>query len=267
MSEALELIHDPGIGPENYSLTALEINRRIANFMRSHPPRTNDRVYCYELDESEIEDVARTVERIVFEKRLGETAESMARIYGPYESASTFFLSVDQRTGMPVGTLRVTDDSDGSGLMTLNETPKEVTGLSPEDVMKFHHIETLDDCLDVGTVALMEGYVGKDHAVQLYRAMYLKALQMKKNHLLSIIDVKPYAKMKQYLGIPFTPLAGSKPFEFEGSPKSIAVHGYIPDFYDEMSKHRRSLRGRLLARTSLDQLVHGSNDGSILLQE
>ncbi len=209
--------------------------------------------------------VARTVECRVFESRFGNDEAEMARIYGPYEDASLFFLSVDASTNTPVGALRVMRHTE-AGFLTLNAMPAVAGGLSLDTVMEREGVRHPELCWDIGTVAVLPGFrrVGRGVSIQLYRAMYRAALAEGVDHLFSIIDARPYETMTRYLGIPFSPIIGTAPFEFEGSELSVAVHGYVPDFYPRMLRHCFTVRG-WLARRSLWPLVLGTRDDAIVV--
>lgn len=247
-----------------YDMNPDEIEHAITSLLAEHPPGTSSRIVCYHTESSELDNVARTIERRVFERSFGNDAATMASIYGPYEDASGFFLSVDSETRQPVGALRFIDDSM-AGSMTFNDLPPDATTTSPEEMMLAHGIGSLDECWDIGTVAVLPEYRTRDNgtAIQLYRAMYVSAKQKEIDHLLAIINKNVYTKMTEYLGIPFVPLAGTRSFAYEGSSENVAVHGYVPDFYPKMSRHSRTLKG-LLARKALRPLVYGKNDDAIM---
>ncbi len=248
-----------------YALSKEELQRLTQAFLHDFPPHTEGALVCYEVDTEEMCNVARTIECKVFEKYFGNNPEEMARIYGPYEDASNFFLLIDQRLAEPVGTLRVINNSP-AGMMTLNTLPEDASPLSPAEIATFHGIEDMEKCWDVGTVAVLPEHQGQDAAILLYRAMYKAACEADIEHVVSIIDERPYEKMTKYLGIPFQPLAGTRPFAYEGSSTSRAVYGHIPDFYPVMRKHMRfSVKG-WMAHSALKDLVRGKNDDAIQLR-
>lgn len=267
MSSSPSLEQDPRQGePRRYDLDETELLKRTSQLLERVPPLTDRQFVCYQLGDPDMQDVARTIERTVFETSFDNGDEEMARIYGPYEAASKFFLSVDRIERRPVGALRVIENSP-AGLMTLNTLPEGVTDMDTNQLLAFHDIASLDDCWDVGTVAVLPEHrrQGQGISVQLYRAMYVAAMKEGKSHLLSIIDKHPYETMRGYLGIPFEPLGGSKPFPFEGSDESVAVHGFIPDFYPKMRRKSLTLKG-LLARKALWPLVFGTEDQALMLE-
>ena len=211
--------------------------------------------------------LGRHIEREVFEAEFGNTADKMIEEYSPYEEASGFFLSIDRAKARTTGVLRVIRNSP-NGFKTLDDISKEPFSISKQEALNYHSIDNLDEVWDVGTVAVIPDYRSGEGAVsiQLYRAMYLSAVDHDIEHLVSIIDDKPLKRMTQFLGIPFVPLAGAEPRPYLGSKSSQPVYGYVPEFYEKMSRHKKTINGRL-AGTALDRLVDGSEDDAILLQD
>jgi hypothetical protein len=251
-----------------YDLDDSEMQELSRTLLEERDPGAADKVVCYRLERgSAYENVARSVEREVFEKYFGNTSEQMLEEYGPYEDQSVFFLSIDQELGQPAGVLRVIENGP-AGLKTLNDlenAPAEVPRISALDVQSYHDIESFDDCWDVGTVAVRKPYRSDTlTSVQLYRALYVSALDQNIEHFVSIIDHKPYVKMTDYLGIPFVPMLNSEPFPYLGSPASHAVYGDVSEFYPKMNRKRYTVRGAL-ARSALRPLVKGTSDHSLQL--
>ncbi len=214
---------------------------------------------------SPFSNIARHIERVVFEASFGNDTAQMTAEYGPYESASVFFVSIDRCTGMPSGALRIIGNSP-RGFKSLNDARSEPFSIRPDDVAEQHAIHDPDALWDVGTVAVLPEHRSGAGAVsvQLYRAMYLSALQHGIDHLVSIIDDVPLRKLIEYLGIPFVPLAGSAPGPYLGSPMSQAVYCHVPDFQPRTRRHRWTVRG-FLARKALARLARGSEDDALSL--
>lgn len=251
-----------------YDLSYEQMVRAGKLLLQERPLNTKSPIVCYEVGGNTPEaDIARTVEAKVFYRAFGEDAEKMAELYGAYEHTSHFFLSIVGKTGQPVGALRVIRNSE-QGLMTLNnlmdnETlPDDVRVDDLSELMQAFDIESLDDCWDIGTVAVVPEYrkQGKTASVQLYRAMYKSARQQKIEHLVSIIDTRVLAVMRNYLGIPFEDM--TPPFAFEGAEENIAVHGRVKNFFRIMAQKSLSARG-IAAANKLWPLVFGTKDSAI----
>lgn len=254
------------INESNYSLSLERQAELMSDFLKDEPSLLAGRYVTYRLPEGDIEDVARTVECRVFDQAFDEGASKMSEIYGPYESQSHFYLAVDRENKLPTGVLRVIED-DAERLMTINSLPPEATKLTPEEILAYHGVNSFDTCWDIGTVAVLPEYrqKGVNISIQLYRSLYKDAMNHGVKHMFSIIDRKPYETMTKYLGIPFLDLADSKPFSFEGSKESVAVYGYVPDFFKKMSRQTLHPRGIMAAR-HLIPLVFGTKDRSINLK-
>lgn len=217
--------------------------------------------------------IGRHVERTIFEASFGNDAQEMAMEYGPYEQASTFFVSIDQLTKRATGVLRVITNSSDHGLKSWKDA-KNHFGLDQEKASVLQGLEDPDKIWDVGTIGVLPEYRLKSGSVSilLERAMYLSAREHDIQALISIIDDGPLVKMRSNwrgVGIPFKSLPGTNSQPYLGSKKSHAVYGFVPNFYEKMSCHRESLRGRMIARyvlgDALDRLVEGTADDAIIL--
>jgi hypothetical protein len=248
----------------------------VKELIKERPPQKNGRYAYYEVAcTSDAANIARTIEAAAFKEYFDEAPSEVREMYAPYERQSMFFLAVDLKTTTPVGALRA-QRNGAAGLLTLNDvaapiTDKKGVGGIPIDVVKdYHGIENLDDCWDIGAVAVLPDYRGdKRTSVMLYRAMYKKAMEQRVEHIVSIIDKKPYEGSMLALGIPFKPLAGiAEPFRYYGSKLSHAAYGHIPDFFPIMDKYRRTGKGRVIdfvVHGALSRLIKGSRDKEINL--
>lgn len=246
---------------EELLLTAELLEERASEVSIDH------RYIAIEVDgDSKYANVGRNVERSVFEATFGNGAQKMYQEYGPYEMASKFFVSIDRETSRPTGVLRVIGNSR-QGFKTLNDVQQEPFSINTEDAIRQHNIKDLDLVWDVATVAVAPEYRSGAGAisVQLYRAMFKSALDNKIEHFVSVVDDKPLQKLKGYLGMPFIPLAHSKPGPYLGSAKSYAVYGSVPEFDKKLQRQTWTLRG-ILARSAMQRLK-GSDDGSIILNQ
>jgi len=260
----------------NYSLPAADVKQLTEELLAERVPETvpeDERFITIELGPgSRFANIGRHIEAVVFQEVFKNDAQEMTQAYLPYEDNSRFFVSVDRIEGVPTGVLRVIGNSP-AGLMTLNDAEKEPFRVSPQDVANKHDITNFDKVWDVGTVAVLpEHRSGQGPvSIQLFRAMYVSALSHGVEHLVSMIDDRLFKKLKGVLGIPFEPLAGSKPGPYMRSKKTHALHGDVREFYEKMSKLKLSARGRLLAKfaigDSLERLVEGSKDNLIFLDK
>lgn len=251
-----------------YALPLDEMQALTKELLRERASTVPDqhRFVGIEVDgQSQFSNIGRHIERVVFEASFGNDADQMTAEYGPYERASTFFLSIDRRATMPSGALRAIRHSD-HGFKTLNDAEQPPFSIREGAAVRHHAITNLATIWDVGTVAVLPQYRRGEGpvSVQLYRALYLSARGNGIEHMVSIIDDGPLDKLRGYLGIPFVALAGSSSGPYLGSEKSHAVYGSVPTFYRKMRRHRWTVRG-LLARKALQRLVNGTEDDSLRL--
>lgn len=223
--------------------------------------------------DNEFSNIGRNIERAVFDDAFGNDAEEMQKEYGPFEDASRFFISIDRQTGQPSGVLRVIRNSS-VGLKTLRDSQGKPFFVDVDKAMLQPGMSDINKIQDVGTIAVPEEHRLREGPVSilLERAMYVDAQKSGIEALVSIIDHKPLTKLRSKwrgVGIPFDSLGDSKAGPYLGSKKSHAVHGYVPEFYEKMNRHRNSLRGHILSRfvlgDALERLVAGSHDEAIVL--
>jgi len=255
-----------------YMRTESDIETLTSRLIDRFPGATDARYVCYRIaGTDEASDIARNVERAVFESTFaGNDAQFMAREYGPYEDASLFFLSVDRMRRRPIGALRVTRNSP-AGFKTINDlaSGRLPVHLAEEEVSTRHRIQSWDACWDVATLAVSEDYrrTAARAALQLYRGMYVTALEHGIEHLIAIIDKTPLLAMTDYLSIPFTPICGSGYFSYLESAKSRAVHGYVPDFYPVITGRLAEVHKDPVATAALSYIILGTDDHVLLFGE
>ena len=246
-----------------YDLDKKQVHDLTARLLQERPPQVDDIFVCYKVaGDDHFSDIGRAVEREVFELTFGNDAEQMKREYGEFEHGSTFFISIDTKQQSPTGVLRVMQVSE-HGSKSLDDIEKHLH-IYPQQILDHYQVDDPKTVWDIGTVAVVpelqsaQGII----SVQLYRAMYVAAMNEKIEHFVSIIDTSPLKKLVGYLGIPFEPLLGSEPFPYIGSDSSQAVYGHVPDFYKKMNRKRWTLSG-LMARKALKRLVGGSEDHTL----
>lgn len=249
-----------------YELDLASVHDLTKRLLERQPLPLDDKYVCFEIDgQDPLSHIGRYVERVRFEKVFGNTASDMAHEYGPYEHASTFFISIDREGEMPAGALRVIHDSP-IGLKTINDVAGPPLKLSKGHIMERHSIEVLADCWDIGTVAAMPEYPSATASVQVYRAMYLAAKRDDIKHFVSVIDAKALSQLSGYLGIPFQPLADTPPFEYLGSKRSQAVYGYVTELYERANDKRATVKDAL-AQKILGRLFGGTEDHTVIFND
>jgi hypothetical protein len=222
-----------------YSLSASEIAAVCRPALAAHPSAA--RFVAFAIAPADpMADVARTVERQVFEQSFGNDAAEMAAEYGPYEENSLFFLVLDRRTGRPAGAGRVID----GGGKTLDEAP-DLIGRDLSEIAEAHALHD-GRIWDFATVGVLPAYRGNKSGLLvsslLYRTFLRAGDRARVRHVVTLLDRRAHANMS-LLGVPFVPMAGSAPFPYLGSPSTMAL--YVPFAALELGLLRQS---RLLRR-------------------
>ena len=213
---------------ESYRPPVIGQSEDLVRLLSEWPLPSGGRFGCYFIaDSSPYSDLARGVECGVFQQFFGNDPALMAAEYAQYEERSSFYVVVDCERHQAAGALRVIENSD-RGLKTLNDIAQPPLSISLEKVIHHHGIEDLDKCWDVGTVAVLKEYRGRSsgHLVSslLYGLLRAGACNAGMKHMVAVLDTHAYQQIVDILGVPFVPIAGSEPFEYLGSPSSIAVY-------------------------------------------
>jgi hypothetical protein len=256
------------ITPPTYSLSPEKVAQLTANLIDD--PRTVEVPTKYQFAAVKVgpndpeSNLARHLERVVFERAFNNDASLMTEAYRPYEPASTFFIVLDRKNRQAAVALRVIQNSP-AGFMSLNDVEDEEFGLNKEEVMAAHHMDNLDEVLDIATVAMLPEYRRQaGPVIRGYRAMFVWAQEHGIRHFVSMIDEGPLEKMKQFFGIPFELMHGAKPAPYMGSKMTYPVYGYQPEFIPKMGQHMRTPSG-LLAHRALLAMVKGRDDAALVL--
>lgn len=280
---------EPSVALEpRYDLDDQTMKHIIASAIESRGHNHEGEISYFEVgSDHPLANVGRTIECRVFKERFGNTPNEMLREYSPYDSSSRFFIAVDGQSSQPVGVMRAIENGP-NGLKILHDFSREHSAyealpqyggkpivIDEEMLAQAHGISSLDDCWELGTIAIMPGYRNSQQSfykqgvisAQLIRSLYLSARSRGIKHMIAAMDTRPYEKMvKGFLGLPYEPLANTPPFEYLGSDSTQLIYGHVPEFYGEMSKKMWTIRG-LMAHAALKRLVLGSDDRSIQLAD
>ena len=206
----------------NYELRESEIRALGAGALDTYPSSGPFVALAVRTDDP-LADVARTVEREVFQESFGNDAATMAAEYGPYEKDSLFFLVLDRRTAMPVGAGRVIE----GGGRTLDDAPDRI-GADLSTIVAAHDLYD-GRIWDFATIAVRPQYrAGKSAllvSALLYRTFLNAGRRAGVRHLVAMLDSRAFRSLT-LLGAPFVAMAGSAPFEHPGSAATRAL--YVP---------------------------------------
>ncbi|KAK6063421.1 hypothetical protein SCUP515_12435 [Seiridium cupressi] len=243
-----------------YTLTDAELDALSARLLAEQPPKVPDALVLYRLEGSgELSNLGRHIERQVFEERFGNTDADMRRVYGDYEAASDFFLVLDRSICRPVGTMRNIKNSP-AGLLTLRDAGA-YAGILVETFKKAYGIESLDTVWDIGTLAIPDQHRNRDehHIVaMLYRGAHLRGHYEGMTHYIALVDKFLYRTFKM-MGFAFYPLAGLKPFAYEGSDCIQPVCGVSLDFFPTVEAKMRNAdeRTKPIVQYFANRFIHG----------
>lgn len=231
-----------------YELTPATVRQRTAAALATH--RSPARFVAFAVATmSPLADVARDLERQVFEEAFGNDATAMTAEYRRYEDDSLFFLVLDRRTGMPAGAGRVID----GGGKTLDDAPALI-GTRLSTVVDRHDLHT-GRIWDFATLAVLPAYRGGRSGLAVSSLLYRTFLNAGRlagvRHVVAMLDHRAHRNLR-LVGVRFTPMAGSAPFAYLGSPSTEALYAPFAEILPSVARQAARL-GRL----------RGGHDGEI----
>lgn len=183
-------------------------------------------VYVFGAAEPESE-LARHIERTVFEETFGNPRELLDEEYGPYEASTVFYCVIDHRRRLPAGMMRIILPSD-QGLKTF-QVIENVWGVPTEQVMERSGTTSdLTRAFDVTTLAVAADYRGKSTdgliSLGLYQTLVRSGLEGGARFLVTILDMKPFDLIQTFTHNCFQEFAGIEAKSYLDSPLSIPVY-------------------------------------------
>jgi hypothetical protein len=179
-----------------YDLSDSERDELTQHFLSSKGTPACHGFACFELEGTDpYANIARQVEREVFEDSWGNDSVTMKQEYGPYDESSVFFLAIDTQAKRPAGVLRMIRNSP-AGLKTIVDlddsikSPIAPIAIPADEVMRHHGIEDLDRCWDGATAAVPRQYRGKLAAMHVQLMQVVAAAAMRENiqHFVAVLD-------------------------------------------------------------------------------
>jgi len=220
----------------SYELSRAEVGELCRDFLTGHEKPVG-RLGSYVISPDTIySNLGRSVESAVFDESFRNTPDIMASEYGPYESASTFFVVIDHEQEMPVGTMRLIANSD-AGLKSLVDLPRTPLGIVAEDVYQAYAINP-DRCIDVSTLALLPEYRRQEDGLSrllVYRPLYKTVINNPNfDHIVTIVDEQAQRSLWA-LRFPLRRIFDSQGFPYLGSKQSYAMYAQTSDFKPQMN--------------------------------
>jgi len=230
-----------------YDLTESETNELTQEFLKTKSVAARDRFVCFEVEGTDpFANIARQVEREVFEDSWGNDSATLQKEYGPYDGSSLFFLAVDMHKMVPAGVVRVIRNSP-AGLKTLVDlqdrfkSPRAPIAIPVDHSMGYHGIDDLDRCWDGATAAVRRRYRGKLAAIYLQIGRVLGGAMIRENiqHLVAVLDAPIFKAAREVLGLPIVPLADTVPFTYMGAPNNQAVYARVSMLVTAATRNRK----------------------------
>ena len=139
----------------SYDLDETTVRRLVANALATHTSATGRFVALAVGPATPLADVARTVEREVFEVEFALDAATMAAEYRQYEADSLFFVVLDRKTGLPAGAARMID----GGGKTLDDAP-DIIDTPLSTIVALHDLHN-GRIWDFATIAVLPALPGE----------------------------------------------------------------------------------------------------------
>jgi len=242
-------------GRPAYDLTASQTYELTQAFLSTRHLPSGDRFVCFELEGTDrFANIARQLEREVFETSWGNDPDTMKNEYGPYDDSSLFFLAVDTHKNAPAGVLRMIRNSP-AGLKTLVDlddcikSPIAPTAIPVDYAMRYHGIDDLDRCWDGATAAVPRRYRCKLAAIYLQMAQVVAGAALRENvqHLVAVLDAPIVKAAREVLGLPLVPLADTPPFTHMDAPNNQAVYAHVSSTLAIAAKRNRRVGQKIRA--------------------
>lgn len=233
---------DGGV-PSGFNLTHEEARQLCTEFLNSNEQLPDSQFGCYIIrGDDSYSNLGRFVEGTVFLGVFNNTPKVMEQEYGPYDNASTFFVVIDHEARMPVGVMRVIENSP-AGLKTLNDLEKSPLQLAASETCQKLGIDA-DKCADIATLAVMPEYRGRAAnflpSLLLYRTLYLTTLDNRRfDYTVTIVDRKAERNLET-LKLPFKPI-DTRYFSYLDSLQSRALYGVNAEFYPIVEQNRKAI--------------------------
>jgi hypothetical protein len=180
-------------------------------------------------------DLARHVERVVFEQAFGNTAEMLAEEYGKYESNSVFLCVIDHHRRLPAGMMRIVlPDTDGCGSKTFDDI-EPFWGCSVGELARRSGYEMpLERTWDIATLAIDPAYRGAAAAglvgLALYQALDRSLHRCNVDWIVAVLDIPVYHLLQRVLKGIFREFDGAEALPYLGSTASLPVVADISEW-------------------------------------
>jgi hypothetical protein len=210
-----------------------ELRERTARFLQSAGAATEPfGLYVFAADAPESE-LARHVEREVFDEFFGNTPELLAAEYGAYEAATLFLCVLDHRRHLPAGMMRVVLPSP-AGFKSLDDI-ESAWGHRTHDVLAHTNLALdYERVWDIATLAADAEYRGRATnglvSLALYQGVVQAALRCNAQWFVTILDLVVLDLIQQTTSRPFQSFTGIEPLSYLDSPASLPVYCDLEEY-------------------------------------
>jgi hypothetical protein len=215
-----------------------ELREQVDALWPAEAPGEAFGVYGFDAGDPRSE-LARQVERAVFEETFGNSPELLAQEYGPYEDATYFFCVVDHRRRLPVGAVRLILPSV-AGSKTLHDVERR-WGCGPAAALARAGLE-LDPgrVWDIATIAVDRDY--RRRATQglvsgaLYQALCRNAALAGVGLTVAVLDLVVLEMIQVISHEAYHPFDGCEPMRYLDSPASVPVYCDVPRYLPRLAE-------------------------------
>lgn len=182
-------------------------------------------VYVFTADQPEAE-LARHIERTVFDETFGNPRELLDAEYAPYEDSTVFYCVIDHRRRLPAGMMRIILPS-ARGLKTF-QVIEDAWQTDVHEMLEGTGLDwDADLAWDVTTLAVASEYRGKSTdgliSLGLYQTLVRSALAGGARWHVTILDMKPLELIQTFTHGAFYGFDGLEPRSYLDSPLSIPM--------------------------------------------
>ncbi|MEP6623504.1 MAG: hypothetical protein ABJC79_03615 [Acidimicrobiia bacterium] len=182
-------------------------------------------IYIFSADQPESE-LARHIERTVFDETFGNPSELLDAEYLPYEGTTLFYTVLDHRRRLPAGMMRIILPSD-LGLKTFQVIRDAWSADIDATLTRSKFVENLDLAWDVTTLAVGGEYRGKATdgliSLGLYQTLVRSVVEGGGRWLVTILDMKPLELIQTFTHNAFRGFDGLEARSYLDSPLSIPM--------------------------------------------
>jgi N-acyl-L-homoserine lactone synthetase len=225
----------------SYDLDEGTVRRLVATALAAYPTATGRFLALAVGPATPLADVARTVERQVFDETFELDAATMTTEYRRYESDSLFFIVLDRKTGLPAGAARMID----GGGKTLDDAP-DLIDVPLSTIVALHRMYS-GRIWDFATVAVLPAYrenrAGLTVSSLLYRTFLNAGRRAGVEHMVTMLDRRAHRNLRM-IGVEFSAMAGSAPFAYLGSASTQALYVPFEDLQPSIARQSQQL-GRI----------------------